>query len=391
MMYPPSFWEYDHLFSQTDVVIVGAGLTGLSAAITLKQQAPKLKVLVLEAAPLGTMATTRNAGFLCFGSPSELLGDLDAYGPDHVYELLSLKSRGIDRLLELSRKKDIGYSATFGYELFDVEKPIAQVADRLNELNIIIEAATGHVGYFKPAADAVLSRWGFTGFTAAIQMAYEGQIQSAALAHSWRLYAQNLGVQVISGIQVDEIHAVSPEKWSYCTKFGTFHTKSILLASNAFLSTHLPEMEVSPKRGQVLVTSELPHLRLHGNYHYDSGYYYFRNVGKRLLIGGARNLDFETENTSIPALNTQLQEHLTAFAKTRLLAAENFTIDHQWSGIMGFTASKKPICKEIQSGLYAAAGMNGMGVAMGAAVGSDIAEQMLLVLAPNRRKKRKKS
>lgn len=389
-MLAPSYWEYDLLFSATDVLIVGAGLTGLSAAITLKQQAPKLNVLVLESAKLGTMATTRNAGFLCYGSPSELLGDLDAHGPDQVYELLRRKNTGINRLLELSRKKDIGYASTFGYELFDSDKPISLVADRLNELNIIVEAATGFVDYFKTAADTVLTRWGFSGFDGAIQMVYEGQVQSARMDHSLRLYAQNLGVRILSGLEVKALDQISPDKWAFTTEFGTFYTKSVLLANNAFLSKLLPEIEISPKRGQVLVTSELPHLRLHGNYHYDSGYYYFRNVGKRLLLGGARNHDLETENSDQAVLNDKLQAHLIDFARQRLLPAQDFTIEHQWSGIMGFTADKKPICKEIKPALFVAAGMNGMGVAMGAALGSEIAEKMLDVLLPKRPKARKK-
>lgn len=389
-MQQASFWEYDLLFAQTDVVIIGAGLTGLSAAITLKQQAPALHVLVLESAKLGTMATTRNAGFLCYGSPSELLGDLDAHGPDHVYELLRKKNSGIDRLLTLCRKKEIGYTSTYGYELFDKSNPLNQVTDRLNELNIIVEAATGITNYFKNAADSALSRWGFSGFNAAIQMAYEGQVQSAQLDHALRLYAQNLGVRVISGLEVTAIEQISSEKWAYTTEFGTFYARTVLLANNAFLSKLLSEIEVSPKRGQVLVTSELPHLRLHGNYHYDNGYYYFRNVGKRLLLGGARNQDFETENTDKAAINEKLQAHLIAFARERLLPDQEFTIEQQWSGIMGFTADKKPICGEIKPGLFVAAGMNGMGVAMGAGLGTEIAEKLLQLLVPNRPKARKK-
>ncbi len=389
-MLQPSYWEYDLLFSATDVLIIGAGLTGLSAAITIKQQAPHLKVLVIESAKLGTMATTRNAGFLCYGSPSELLGDLDEHGPDHVYELLCRKNEGINRLLELSRKKDIGYTSTFGYELFDNDKPISLVADRLNELNIIVQAATGIVDYFKTAADAVLTRWGFSGFDGAIQMAYEGQVQSARLDYSLRLYAQNLGVRLISALEVTALAQHSPDQWAYTTEFGTFYTNYVLLANNAYLSKLLPEVEVSPKRGQVLVTNELPHLRLHGNFHFDSGYYYFRNVGKRLLLGGARNHDFETENSDQAVLNDILQAHLIDFAQQRLLPDQKFSIDQQWSGIMGFTADKKPICREIKPGLFVAAGMNGMGVAMGASLGTEIAEKLLDVLIPIRPKPRKK-
>jgi gamma-glutamylputrescine oxidase len=55
---------------------------------------------------------------------------------------------------------------------------------------------------------------------------------------------------------------------------------------------------VKPGRGQVIITSAIERLPFKGSFHFDEGYYYFRNVGKRVLFGGGRNLDFQTESST---------------------------------------------------------------------------------------------
>jgi hypothetical protein len=45
-------------------------------------------------------------------------------------------------------------------------------------------------------------------------------------------------------------------------------------------------------------TEPIDNLDVRGTFHLDCGYYYFRNIGDRILLGGGRNLDFETETTT---------------------------------------------------------------------------------------------
>ncbi|MFZ4545731.1 MAG: FAD-dependent oxidoreductase, partial [Saprospiraceae bacterium] len=68
-----SYWEYESFFKDMDVAILGSGIVGLSAAISLKEKNPMLKVALIERSFLPYGASTRNAGFACFGSISELL------------------------------------------------------------------------------------------------------------------------------------------------------------------------------------------------------------------------------------------------------------------------------------------------------------------------------
>ena len=48
----------------------------------------------------------------------------------------------------------------------------------------------------------------------------------------------------------------------------------------------------------MLITKPLENLHFRGTFHLDKGYYYFRNIDQRILFGGGRNLDFETEETT---------------------------------------------------------------------------------------------
>jgi len=68
-----SYWEHQTFLRGFDVVIIGAGLVGLTAALHTRRLRPKARVLVLERDVLPNGASTKNAGFACFGSISELL------------------------------------------------------------------------------------------------------------------------------------------------------------------------------------------------------------------------------------------------------------------------------------------------------------------------------
>ena len=90
----------------------------------------------------------------------------------------------------------------------------------------------------------------------------------------------------------------------------------MLVATNAFAPELVPDLDLVPGRGQVLVTEPLPDLHLPGTFHYDQGYYYFRQVNQRVLLGGGRNLDFDAEQTTAPGLTPLVQERLEELLRT---------------------------------------------------------------------------
>ena len=70
------YWEQKSFFSWFDVIIIGNGIVGLSASIYLKLKQSSLKIGILESGFLPAGAGTKNAGFGCFGSISELEHEL---------------------------------------------------------------------------------------------------------------------------------------------------------------------------------------------------------------------------------------------------------------------------------------------------------------------------
>ncbi|HTF04261.1 MAG TPA: FAD-dependent oxidoreductase, partial [Bacteroidia bacterium] len=123
-----------------------------------------------------------------------------------------------------------------------------------------------------------------------------------------------------------------------------------------------------------LITHEIPGLKLRGTFHYDEGYYYFRNVGNRVLFGGGRNLDFSAEKTTEHALTSVVQEKLDELLSTMILPGVEFKVDMRWAGTMGVGKTKSPIVKKIDEHVFCAVRMGGMGIALGSLTGEEVAE-----------------
>ena len=101
-----SIWEYEAYQTQWDICIIGSGISGLSTGISILERNPDVSVLVVDRwfIPLG--ASTRNAGFSCFGSPSEILDDIGKMGETPTISLIGKRWKGLQKL-KSAFKKDI--------------------------------------------------------------------------------------------------------------------------------------------------------------------------------------------------------------------------------------------------------------------------------------------
>ena len=106
----------------------------------------------------------------------------------------------------------------------------------------------------------------------------------------------------------------------------------------------------------------------------DKGYYYFRNIGDRILLGGGRNLDFETETTTEFGQTEIIQNKLEQLLKEVILPNQTFDIEHRWSGIMGVGNSKKTIVSQLSENVYCGVRLGGMGIAIGSLIGKELAD-----------------
>jgi glycine/D-amino acid oxidase-like deaminating enzyme len=189
--------------------------------------------------------------------------------------------------------------------------------------------------------------------------------------------AQKLGVQLLYGCSIKNVVQNSKITGVVLENCISIESNKVLVCTNGFAKELLPELDVVPARAQVLVTSRIENLKIKGSFHFDEGYYYFRNIDDRILFGGGRNLDFEGERTNEFGNTPIIMNRLKQMLDEMILPNQKYTIDYTWSGIMAFGENKSPIVKQAAPNIYCAVRLGGMGVAIGSLVGSEAVELML--------------
>lgn len=370
-----SYWEQDTYFSDLSVVIVGSGIVGLNAAIQLKKRDPIARILILERGPLPSGASTKNAGFACFGSATELLADLRKYPEAEVFALVERRWKGLQRLRAIVGDAALSLEQWGGYEVFDQQEVFEHCADQLHYLNARLTEVIGPQVY--AVTDDRIETFGFRNVKHLIFNAYEGQINSGTMMKALAEKARTMGIEILNGVNVRAIHDEGHQASIMLEGGYSIKTNRVLITTNGFAKELLPSLDVSPGRGQVLVTKPVEGLRLKGTFHYDEGYFYFRNVGNRVLLGGGRNLDFDAEATTAFGLTPLVQERLMALLHDMILPDHEVEIESRWSGIMGFGSQQAPIVRAVSERVFCAVKMQGMGVAIGSLVGEEAATMML--------------
>lgn len=366
-----SYWEADIWPNTFDVIIVGAGFTGMYCAYQLSQQSPKLKVAVLDGANLCGGASTRNAGFICFGSPSEILADLDTMDEQTVVDLIKMRFDGMNFISSFYPEKDVDMKWAGGHELFlrqegsDFENVQSKIAD----LNGLVYQATGirDVFFESPVR-------GIKGDVHTIGIMHEGMMHPAkALVYLRHQCVQN-GVQFIPGCSVKDTLQLDNQV-SLNTTLGEFDCRVVAFCVNAYADGESKEIDVKPAKNQVYVTNGFNH-GLSGTFHYNEGYVYLRSLGERILIGGGRHI--ETEGEDVMVFNPEIENFLSQFLKT-LTGNENIEWEHRWIGHIGVGEKKNPIIKQDKRVIYGVR-LSGMGVALAPTLAQQLVQRIFATL-----------
>jgi glycine/D-amino acid oxidase-like deaminating enzyme len=126
----------------------------------------------------------------------------------------------------------------------------------------------------------------------------------------------------------------------------------------------------------VILTDPITNLKINGTFHYEKGYYYFRNIQNRVLLGGGRNLDFTTETTTSFGTNSKIKDKLISDLNQFILPNQEFSIAMEWSGIMAFGKDKMPILQRNKKNIAVGVRLGGMGIAIGSKVGEQVAVRL---------------
>ncbi|WNJ19281.1 FAD-dependent oxidoreductase [Pontibacter sp. G13] len=370
-----SYWESDSFFSHIDCAIIGSGIVGLNAAIELKRLHPNWRIVVLERGAIPSGASTKNAGFACFGSMTELMADLTSHSEQELMDLIQLRWKGLQFMRETLGDAPLKFDPCGGFELFrpQEESVFEACMDSISYFNQLVQSATGLADTFSLTDDQI-EYWGFQGISHAIFNQHEGAIHTGEMMKGWLGLAQSIGIEIFTGITIEAIHH-SNQQVELLTNAGfPLHAERVLVATNGFAKRLLPELPVLPARNQVLVTEPIPKLTVRGTFHYHEGYVYVRNIGNRLLIGGGRHLAQASETTDQFGLTDQIRTYLTDILAQTLLPNQPFQIAHAWSGIMGIGTQKRPIVQQTDDRIWVAVRLGGMGVAIGSQIGREAAQ-----------------
>lgn len=368
-----SYWEQKNFFSY-DLIVIGSGFTGLSTAINYKKKNPKASVLILEKGVFPTGASTKNAGFACFGSLTEILDDFWSMSPKEVTALVERRYKGLLQIRKVFGDKALHYQHTHGFELLEEEN--LNALDHLEEVNKTLKKL------FKKDVFTLVKKPEKLGFSnrvkEVVENHFEGELDPGAYLGALWEKASKMGIRILTGVSVVEIQKDEGKVLAENTgksKIFEFEGGKVAICTNAFSKKLWPESELEPGRGLVLLSKPLEEkIPWKGSFHMDKGYVYFRQIDGRLLLGGARNKDFEKEKSLEFETNPKIKSHLENLASEVIFPGGKLQWDMEWTGIMAFGPKKSPLIQSIGKRTAVAVRLGGMGVAIGWQVGKELSQ-----------------
>ncbi len=374
-----SIWEKETFYASQDVIIVGSGFVGLWSAFYLKKKNPKLKITIVDSGFIPTGASTRNAGFACFGSLSEVVHDAQIMGTDKMLELVEMRYKGLEKIKKYF-KKEIDFDLCGGYELYDNGDKVSseQLVENIEYINSLFKSITDTKKTYK-LADERIKDFGFGNTKHLVKNNLEGYLHSGKLVQSLLHKVQGMGVQVFNQMEIKSFQKNGEMIELQTNQPINSSTNQLLICTNAFTKYLLPEADIIPARGQVLLTSPIENLPWKGTFHSDEGFYYFRNLGNKVLLGGARNKALDDEQTTDMNTSDLIQNELEKYLDQVVLPnyKGQYNIENRWAGIMAMGTEKMPIVKEVEPNIFCAVRMSGMGVALAPDVAQQVADLML--------------
>ncbi|HEV7614391.1 MAG TPA: FAD-binding oxidoreductase [Steroidobacteraceae bacterium] len=357
---------------QADVVVIGGGVTGLSAALHLAESGAR--VVLLEAEEPGWGASGRNGGQVNPGLKhdpdqverdfgSDLGGRMNAFAgaaPDFVFDLIKRYDIRCD-----ARRNGTLRAAVRARHAAEVRVSAEQLVRRGAPVELLeglsLERATGTRRYLL----AMLDRRG-------------GDLNPLSYVRGLTRAALGAGAAVFGGSRALRIER-SGAHWQVDTGLGSVSAGQVVLATNGYTDDLWPNLRrtIVPLFGAIAATAALPaaiarQVMPSRAALYESGpitVYYRVDADQRLLIGGRGPLREVSAPSAIP--------HLLAYARTLWPVLSETQWTHAWGGRLAMTRDQYPHIHEPAKGAAVCLGYNGRGIAMGTAMGAQVARRLM--------------
>jgi gamma-glutamylputrescine oxidase len=353
-----------------DVVVVGGGLAGSSAALALAEAG--VQVVWLERDRVAGAATGRNAGLLLQGTAERYDRATAIMGRDRARAIhrLSLENHALVRELVERHAIDCDYSRSGSLQLAGSE---AEEHELLESARLLVEDGF-HAQHLR--GDDLPALYRSAGFRVGVVLPDDGELHPVRFVRGVARVAMAAGAQLYEQTDVRSIDASTPGDVRVVTEHGTVRAQLALVCLNVYTGALLPWFrdKIDPVRGQMLATGPAPRIFDRPVYA-DHGFDYWRQQDDgRIALGGWRNLDPESERGFEDVLHDGIQTRMVDFLH-RFEALSEVAITHRWSGIMGFSRDGLPLVGPAPgaSGALVACGFTGHGFGFAALAGKAIA------------------
>lgn len=361
-----------------DVVVIGAGFTGLSAARTLAKRGAK--ITVLESETIGWGASSRNGGMVLTGMKLGIHQLISMYGPERTRRMYAASLASIDCVEQIVKEEGIecDFARCGHLEVACKQKHF----DNYQRQADLIEVEFNHklrVVQKNELSAEIGSSVYYGGMVDDVSAGCNPARYVAGLARS----AMKAGADIFEHARVESVQRDSRQGepgWKVVTSSGSLWAHEVFVGTSGYTGAATPALrkKLIPIGSFIITTEVLPsalatELSPRNRMIYDSKnflHYYRLTSDRRMLFGG--RAAFFPENTQTIRRSGEILRRGMVEVYPQLRDAR---IEYVWGGTLDFAFDIMPHAGRLD-GMYYALGYAGHGVAMATYQGQKIAELM---------------
>lgn len=361
---------------QVDVAVVGAGFTGLSAALEAARQGAS--VVVLDQHTVGWGASGRNGGMATTGLAIGLGKAIKRYGRDQAFTMFSEYNHAIDTIEDLVKEHSLDC---------DFHRPgkltLAMNAKQVGQMRKTQETLADLAGYQVTVVgrDEIHSEIGTDYYAGGMVDPRGAALHVGKFAHGLAGAARHAGAILCENAQAMSLTGLPGRRHAVHTTRGTVRAERVLIATSGYTGPLTPWLQrrTIPVGSFIVVTEPLPLETAHRilpQHRMASDNkmltYYFRiTPDNRLLFGGRARFALSSPDSDLKSAAILKEAMSTLFPYL-----SSARIDYTWGGLVDLTMDQMVHAGQ-RDGVHYSLGYSGHGVQMATYMGKQMALSML--------------